>query len=202
MQTKDQLFSNMYQAALERLKACSPEKISQLGGVKFDGKAFTFESLGQKITVTYPEYQVTPQLSQWHILTILHYLALADGRPLTGAQITFAQQKDGLIRGGGFDRDTEKLIQEKIGLLSPEELEQRCLAQGAVLEQSNADLCARFSFMPHYPVWLKIWFADDEFPPSGRLLLDASAEHYLSIEDSVTAGGVILEKLIDLPANV
>lgn len=50
--------------------------------------------------------------------------------------------------------------------------------------------------MPNYPVWLKIWFADDEFPASGRLLLDASAEHYLSIEDAVTVGELLLKLLL------
>ena len=50
--------------------------------------------------------------------------------------------------------------------------------------------------MPNYPVWLKIWFADDEFPASGKIFVDASAEKYLSIEDAVTVGGAILDSVI------
>ena len=45
---------------------------------------------------------------------------------------------------------------------------------GAELLPSNADFCARFDFAPRYPAWLKVWFADEEFPASGRLLLDES----------------------------
>ena len=60
---------------------------------------------------------------------------------------------------------------------------------------SNADFCARFDFAPRYPVRLKIWFADKEFPASGRLLLDESAPHYLTIEDAVTAASLILDRL-------
>jgi len=60
---------------------------------------------------------------------------------------------------------------------------------------SNADLCARFDFAPHYPLWLKVWFADEEFPASGRLLLDESAPHHLTIEDAVTLGSLVLDRL-------
>ena len=44
-------------------------------------------------------------------------------------------------------------------------------------------------------VLLKVWFADEEFPASGRLLLDESAPHYLTIEDAVTVGSLILDQL-------
>lgn len=196
MEFKNHLFPNMLRAALDRLESRSPDEISRLGNLPFDGNAFHFHSFGKAVAVTYPDYQITPSLQEWHILSLLHYLATADGALLTGRQITFAQCKDGMIRGGGFDRDAEKLIREKLGTLPPEELKRRCLSLGAVLLPSNADLCAGFYFMPNYPIWLKIWFADDEFPASGRLLLDASAEHYLSIEDAVTVGELLLNLLL------
>mgnify|MGYP005796112937 FL=1 len=46
-----------------------------------------------------------------------------------------------------------------------------------------------------YPVTLKIWFADEEFAASGRMFLDGSAEHFLSVEDAVTVGDLILEEI-------
>ena len=78
---------------------------------------------------------------------------------------------------------------------APEELARRCLSMGAELLPSNADFCAHFSFLPRCSLWLKVWFADDELPPSGRLLIDESAPHYLTIEDAVTAGSLILDAL-------
>lgn len=196
MNEHDQLFSNMLQAALDWLKDKSPEEISSRANIPFDGKAFSFESLGIPVIVTYPDYRIIPDLDQWHTLTLLHYLSVADGFPLTKKQITFAQQKDGMIRGGGFDHDVELTTAHKLGVLPPQELEKRCFALGATLHSSNADFCAKFSFAPNYPVYLKIWFADDEFPASGRMFLDAAAEHYLSIEDAVTVGSLILNKLL------
>lgn len=195
MTNSNQLFSNMYTAALERLEGRDPWQICARSGIAFDGNAFRLESLGQQITIAYPSYAVRQNLEPWHVLCLLHYLARANGSPLTGRQITFADHKDGMVRGGGFDREAEQIIRRKLGNLSPEELNRRCRSCGGIREPSNADLCIQFPFAPNYPVWLKIWFADEEFPASGRMLLDASAENYLSIEDAVTVGGIILDQL-------
>ena len=99
------------------------------------------------------------------------------------------------MRGGGLDRNAELIVRRDLGILPPEELERRCRSLGAELLPSNADFCARFDFAPRYPIWLKVWFADEEFPASGRLLLDESAPHYLTIEDAVTVGSLILDQL-------
>ena len=129
------------------------------------------------------------------LLTLLHLLDLADGTPPTGRTITLSQYKDGLVRGSGLDRNAELIVRRDLGILPPEELERRCRSLGAELLPSNADFCARFDFAPRYPVWMKVWFADEEFPASGRLLLDESAPHYLTIEDAVTVGSLILDQL-------
>ena len=50
-----------------------------------------------------------------------------------------------------------------------------------------------------YPVLLQIWFADEEFAPSGRLLLDSCASHYLTMEDAVMVGELLL-KLLSPPS--
>lgn len=195
MKSDNQLFSNMLYAAQHWLENRSPYEISRLGNISFDDGAFHFQSLGRSVTLTWATYEISPQLHEWHILSILHYLHIADGAPLTGQLITFAQYRDGMIRGGNFDRMAEKKLSEKITALSSEELERRILALGGTLHSSNADLCAEFRFMPNYPIWLKIWFADDEFPASGRLFVDSSAAHYLSIEDAVTIGELLLHLL-------
>lgn len=197
MTNSNQMFSSMHQTALRWLEKRDPWQISSLSGVAFDGKVFHLESLGQTVTISHPAYNFPAELDPWQFLCLLHYLSLADGSPLSGKQITFADYKDGMVRGGGFDHDAEKIIQTKLGMLTPDELRRRCRSCGAILEPSNADLCAKFTFAPNYPLWLKIWFADEEFPASGRMFLDASAESYLTIEDAVTVGTVILDKLMN-----
>ena len=188
-------FELMLEAARSRLLRHVPEEISEKAGVRYENGVFWVRTLGRRVEIQWPAGKITPPVSTWHTLTLLHYLDLADGTPLTGRTITFSQYKDGLVRGGGLDRNTELIVRRDLGVLPREELARRCETLGAELLPSNADFCARFDFAPRYPVWLKVWFADEEFPASGRLLVDESAPNYLTIEDAVTVGSLILDCL-------
>lgn len=192
---ENRMFDEMMKAAKARLAGRCPQKIAKNANVDFIDGAFEFDTLGIRVRVAVPEFQILPQLDPWHQLLILHYLDLADGTALSGDAITFAQQKDGLVRGGGFDRTAEEAIRRQLGKLPLPVLQRRCQALGGVMKPSNADLCVEFSFFPMYPVTLKIWFADEEFEASGRLLLDGSASRYLTVEDSVILGELILMAL-------
>ena len=185
IQQAHRMFDEMRNAAIARLAGRRPEDIAEKARVPFDGTAFLLDTLGMHIRVQYPEYHMTPQLHDWHTLTVLHYLDLADGTPRTGKWMNFSQQKDGMVRGGGFDRKVELQMQTSIGKLPPDVLHQRCQALGGTQVLSNADYCCELPFLPMYPVLLQVWFADEEFAPSGRLLLDSSASHYLTVEDAV-----------------
>lgn len=191
------MFSEMLKAARLWLADREPWDIARKAGVQFDGSSFSFLSLGIAVTVFYPDYHITPQLDPWHQLIILHYLHLADGMPLTGQLITFAQQKDGMVRGGGFDRKAERIISR----LDMECLKERCAAMGGREKKAGADYSATLPLLPMYPVTLNYWQPDEEFSASGRLLLDASAEHYLTVEDSVVAGDLLLEMLNKQPTR-
>ena len=195
MNQENRQMEAMRAAALARLAQHTPQQIAERAGVACKDNTFLFDTFGQHVCVSLPSYTITPPLSAWHMLTLLHYLDLADGAPVTGQTITFSQHTDGLVRGGGFDRNAELIVRRDLGPLCPEELTRRCAALGGELLASNADFCARFWFAPRYPLLLQIWFADDEFPASGRLLLDESAPHYLTIEDAVTVGSLLLDTL-------
>lgn len=175
MTHNDQLFSNMHAAALGRLRDCRPQDISSRADVAFDGRHFHLKSLGQDIHISYSDYSIRPQLPSWQALTILHYLARADGTPLSGVPIPFAQHENGMVRGGGFDREAEKTIAAQLGKLSEEDLRCRIHRLGGKIIPGKADLSAVLDYLPNYPVYLNIWFADEEFPASGRMFLDASA---------------------------
>ena len=195
MEKTDRQFENMRIVARERLLRHTPQEVSRKAGVRYEDGMYLVDTLGKTVSVRLPDCTVLPQLSNWHTLTLLHYLDLADGTPLCGRMIPFSQYKDGLVRGGGLDRNAELIVRRDLSVLPPEELERRCEALGANFETSNADLCARFDFAPRYPVWLKVWFGDEEFPASGHLFVDASAPRYLTIEDAVTVGALILDGL-------
>lgn len=187
----------MRQAAVRRLENRDPKAIARNAGVGYDEekRAFLFETLGVPVKVAYPECEITPQFSDWHLLLILHYLDLADGTAPTGRLISFSQIRNGMVRGGGFDRKCEAAVMSLLACISQEEFRNRCLSLGGCVFESNADFSVRIPFLPRFEIVLKVWFADEDFGASARMLPDASADHYLTIEDAVTVGELILERL-------
>ncbi|MCI9175535.1 MAG: DUF3786 domain-containing protein [Lachnospiraceae bacterium] len=163
----------------------------------FEGKesAFYLDSLGGRVRVSYPDFLVEGAVNEWHELVILHYLEMADGTPLSGELITFGQLPQGMVRGGGMDRESEKILGDSFGDSRAERMTEVCKSLGARILESKADLTAVFDFLPRYPITMNLWFSDDEFTGTGKLLLDRSAEHYLSVEDAVTAAAILLDIL-------
>lgn len=196
---ENRAFLEMLAAAKSRLTGRSPVEIAEKAHVTFDAehKTFLLSSLGEEITIYYPSYDIAQKLDEWHHLVILHYLEMADGTPLGQRMISFGELQDGLVRGGGFDRACEQTMARYFAKKPLENLQVVCTALGASIESSNADLCAVLPFLPQYPVTWKLWLAEeeDEIDGSGRLFLNSSADHFLSVEDAVTVGSLILDKL-------
>ncbi len=86
-----------------------------------------------------------------------------------------SELKDGMVRGGGFDRDCESAICTRLGYCPQERIVKACQSLGAEIVSSNADICVVFGFLPQYPVMLKLWLADEELPGSGRMLVNGMA---------------------------
>lgn len=190
-------FSEMRRAARQRLAGRKPDEIAAKTGLLYAPatSAFQIPSLGRTYLLSWPDLVCTPAPESWHELVILHYLDMADGFPCTGALQPFSALPGGMIRGGGFDRTCAAEVQSHLGRLDELQLDARCRTLGGTRTETNADFSVVFPFLPHYPVTFKLWFADEELPCSGRMLLDTSAAHYLSVEDAVTVGTLILQAL-------
>lgn len=201
METKHQAFEEMLASARKRLEHRRPEEIAQGSGSTYDpeNRMIRLTSLGQPIAVRLPSYEFEQPVREWHQLVILHYLDLADQTPVSEEQITFGNLKDGLIRGTKFDHTMDRELIVFLKNKSEDQILRIIKACGGRIMPSNADICARFDFLPCYPLWLKIWLADEEFDASGKVLLSKSADHYLTIEDAVTVGEVFLERMKSTP---
>lgn len=182
----------MFQAAIQMLDGKDPAEIAVKSGIFFDGEAYLIESLGRTFRLSYPEYLFDEQLSEWHRLIIMHYLNLADGFPLTGEAITLSDMPDGVIRGTKFDRTAADAICKFLLGKSEDKVKLILEKMGAEFLPGKADMNVKLPFLPRFPLYLNIWFADDEFPPSARLLVDRSAGHYLTVEDAVMTGDLVL----------
>ena len=194
---KNQMFDQMTAAAMERLAGRDPLTIAENAGIIYDGnaRAFRVSSMGVDLEIAYPDYIIKPAISGWHQLLVLHYLDMADGWPVSGRDMPFSQMQSGLIRGGGIDRSCEQAI-ASMKNLDEEVLGKTCEGLGGARILSNADVAWRIPFLPRFPVTLQIWLPDEEFPASGRLLVDESADHYFTIEDAVGVAELVLEEIM------
>lgn len=196
-QQKNRMFMEMKKAAWKRLKGCEPKKIQEMAGMMFEEtkSAFYVNSLGKKVRINYPGFEIEGAFNEWHELVLLHYLEMADGTPLSKKTITYGELPQGMVRGGRFDRESERILGQCLDKKPIQKIEEISRMLGADIVEAKADFSAVFWFLPRYPITMNFWFSDDEFPASGKLLLDSSAAHYLSVEDAVTAGTILLEVL-------
>lgn len=196
-QEENRAFQEMLQAAVKRLQDRSGEEIAAKSGAVFHSEKNLLEvpSFHEVIEIQLPTFRVNAEMDEWHHLVLLHYLDMADGTEGTQELITFGNLKDGLIRGTKFDRTAEEKLEKLLQDKDPEEIQKACKILGAEFTETKADLCAVFPVLPRYPVTLRIWFADEEFPASGKLFLQDNADHSLSVEDAVTVGEILLQKL-------
>ncbi len=194
MEQENRAFSLMLRDALIRLEGKDPEDIAERSAVSYDKKrrVFSFSSFGKNITLSFPDYTAYPSVSWWHYLCILHYLDLSDKSPLKGEYISFAQITDGMVRGSGFDRRSDKISEEILSGYTQEQIRKKCMELGGEEIKTNADYSCLLHFMPRYPILLKIWFADDEFPAAWKMMVDRN-DKYLTIEDAVTVGEILIE---------
>lgn len=183
-------YERMMATAREWLAGKDPQMIAANGGASFDAvrSVITIHSFGRDIEISYPDYVFSPEVDEWHQMSLLHYLNLADGMPPSGEWISLSMMNSGMIRGGGFDKMFESLVRTKLGNLSADVVRPVCERLGMQVVSGNADLCVRHDFAPLFPVTMKLWFADpeDDLPGSGRMFVDRTADHFLTIEDTVT----------------
>ena len=112
IKTLNRAFDEMRKPALARLHGKEAEVLAGNTGIDYDKnqRIFSLTSMSEKIQVHYPQYEITPELNDWHHLLLLHYMDVADGTPLSGQLMTFWELPGGMVRGGGFDRQSERTL--------------------------------------------------------------------------------------------
>lgn len=200
MQKKEnRAFNEMYIAAKKRLEGKNPVEIAQNAGVEFDEEQsiLKVKSLDSIFELEYPTYDMKEKGNDWHMLTLLHYLDLADNTPVLSKPIHFGELKDGLIRGTRFDKTMELELERFLKDKDEKQVIEVFKSLKGEFIDSKADLSAVFYIFPYYPVTISIWFEDEEFPATGKMFIDKTADHYLTIEDAVGVGEIMIKILND-----
>lgn len=143
-----------------------------------------------------PEFQQT---------LLLYYLVTADGAPLTGRWVSFADLPDGRMYNAafqGYSGDEVVKMFEKVGrdFISPNpdplhDFKQACLSIGGKpVDIGSASFI--FQPLPRVPLMVAYWLGDEDFPSSCKILFDESACRYLPIDACAILGSMLTRKII------
>lgn len=123
-------------------------------------------------------------------ILFLHYLATADGTPLTGEWITFKELPGGQIYVEPYQGRNIKPLLKYFGQ-NPGQFQEIALTLGGKVE-TFGDISVVLHPFPRVPVGFVFWKGDDEFPASATIIYDSSASHYLPTEDYALLPGLII----------
>ena len=197
-------YQTAFKHSLKAFSSKDPQQMAKNSGTYFDPKHSTFflSSLGQEISISYPDGKVNFKNSkkgplwQWSLI-LLNHLSRANNTPLEKRLISYRELEDGNVFYPAFYKTAILPLATFISNKPETELNQLCTTLGGRLIE-GADLAAEFNFLPRFPVILKIWYGDDEIPPSANILFDASASNYLHTEDTAVAGELVSKFFLKL----
>jgi len=189
--------------AREAIAQLDPERAAEQAGVTFaqDGAAggtWAVPFLGRTYHVSYPSGAIvdcesgqTPHHAA--SLILLHYMVTATGAPREGRWIAFRELPDGMTYHTAFVGRVEPTLVRAFGQ-HPELLHEASATIGG-WRLDLGDSASWINALPAIALACVVYAGDDEFPPSARVLFDASAGHYLPIEDLAVLGGLYASAL-------
>jgi len=127
---------------------------------------------------------------------LLYYFVSADGAPLTGQWVSFADLPGGRMYNQAFQGYSGDVVRNSIpqtdGL---ERFKSACLALGGQpLDIGTASFT--FPALPRVPLLITFWLGDEDFPSSCKVLFDSSATHYLPIDGCAILGSQLTGKIV------
>jgi hypothetical protein len=146
----------------------------------------TVEYLNQRYQVTFPDIDISLVDGGGEVpirdkILILHYLTLAKGVPLSHKLIAFQELPEG---ANYFPTFSKRSIEPLIAHFGPKP--HRLIDAAAKLgghEVDYGDVAVTISGFKLVPVTIVLWQGDEEFPPRGNILFDATIPDYLYTYD-------------------
>jgi hypothetical protein len=152
---------------------------------------------GNMCILNWPELtgydQFDRPLPDFQIALLFYHLLTADGTPVSGRWISFADLPHGRMYNTAFQGYSGDEVVKVFGS-NLDSLHQVCLSMGGV-EAGPASVSFIFQPLPRVPLMLTYWLGDDEFPSSCKILFDETASHYLPIDACAILGSMLVRKL-------
>jgi hypothetical protein len=196
-------YETAYREAAERLKVRDIADVARrCGGIVIataQGNALTLPFLGDDLLVTHPEIRVTRapgagEVPMWARILVLHYLVRGTGALPRGEQIAFKHLEGGLAYDPAFYRRSVALLLDRFGPGLAGFMDAGARAGGVRSGESGQALL--FRAFPRVEVVFVMREGDEEFPPSGSVIFDASIADYLSTEDVAVLCNMIAVRII------
>ena len=194
-------YTDAFRLSIQKLRHQEPNFAAKQTGAIFDRERgiFIMESLGKEIHITFPEGKVflgrqdklLPR--DWSLIT-LNYLSRGDGRPLTGELISYRELEAGDVFYPNLKQKVIERLAKELGTKKPERIRE-IFAQYKSTPAEGCDIGGVLHLFPRFPITVKLWLADEEFPPSANVLFDSSAGGYLHTEDVAAAAYIVGDAL-------
>jgi hypothetical protein len=182
------------------VQAYNPERLARQCGAVYSGSALELRYWLRPIEITWPELSMTDRtnntaLSVFDAAAILYYLRQADGEPFADRWVSFRE-----LPGGGF-------YHQAFQGYSGDNLAQCYATQPELLHQAARKLEGwplsglpgiAYAFLPLPCIRLAaiLYPGDEEFPTTARILFDAAASHYTTIDGLAMLGSGLASRLI------
>lgn len=191
-------FGVAFEKARARLQKADPQILSMQTAIDWNeaNQQFSFYSLGKKYTISFPHGNVLTEngtaTGPVFALLSLHYLLSKPTIP-QGDWISFKEIPGGPIYQAPFQARTIGRLFRKVNNLSA--VEKACERLDGK-RMTGGNMAFQFCLFPRVPLGLVCWEGDEEFPPSGNILFDANAKHFLTAEDYAAVGEYLVGQII------
>lgn len=200
----DEAYNLAYKLGREKLaKIDNIEQQCHKCGAKFQvldsKKSIIIQYLNQSYLITFPDIEIslvdsTETVPVRDKVLILHYLNSAKGTPLTNKLITFRELPEGNIYSPTFNKRTIKPLLDYFGK-APQRLVEVSQKLGG-RKADYGDTAVTINTFSRVPITIILWRGDDEFPPQGNVVFDATISDYLPTEGITVLCEIIAWKLI------
>ncbi len=127
-------------------------------------------------------------------ILLLHYLIQAKGTPLANKSIAYKELPEGISYFRTFHKRAIKPLIDNFGS-EPKKLLNAAKELGGK-KADYGDVAVTINAFKKVPMTFVLWKGDEEFPPDGSILFDATVSDYLSIEDINVLSERIAWKLV------
>lgn len=201
----DLQFASRVDELRSSLRLLDPELVAVRSGVSYltlgpDRGELHVPFWGNVCVLSFPElvgYNCKDEhLSDFQQALFLYYLLTADGSPLTGKWVSFADLPDGRIYSAAFQGYSGDEVVKKFGFDLGGFRSSCSRVGGTPIEIGGVSLV--FQPLPRVPLMLTYWLGDEDFPSSCKVLFDESASHYLPIDACAILGSMLTRKVLAL----